>query len=642
MKQKFSIYTLFAFSAVLVIGLFDFAFTRQNWLKEYREVFADRVDRLNDESYSVSLVYRGMNDEGLLVEYLESRRRAGAVSAWILTQNGVPQRTSLPMDWVENQKFNLENSSDEVFRLDPSTYYTFESLAENGAGIILMLKYDEAAFLKRQAQLAWSTLVKYLAGVSVLVVLIFAYFFRDIARLIRQFSRGNVASPEVLERSSNKAVSREAALLGKGLWAAKQERAEILRKRDLYGQQILPSFKKEIDSGREPPYDFSCTLVRTDINNFTPIFNSEHREHFTEKIRDFFKEVSIWVENYNGYVHQFVGDEILFYFKDEECENSVAAALGCLREVNRSAERISLSCQSVGYSFTVKSSLSAGEMRFAPFVNGFSIAGPPLIESVRLLNHVSDKSMNQICLPKALVFRAEGVVRAEFKEEVLLKGYSEPTQIYLVTEFQSLNASNLRSFRSDEDLLPFLQQNWRERPEGLYLHSFQLKKMKSALGSGPVLQALFQLAERLMNESSPLAQRCLANILVSIPGFAGTVRENRSQVMPDSELQQRLKPFFAAADSRVVANAIEAWGRLGLSVDCIREFVRSSEPRIRANAILFLADHDLAEGMRELQLMLSDRSAAVRSSALFVHRELELKHKNLDPVRWSSLVKRVG
>ena len=52
-------------------------------------------------------------------------------------------------------------------------------------------------------------------------------------------------------------------------------------------------------------------------------------------------EVSHIVARYEGLVHEFVGDEVIFYFKDDDCKNSFMTALAAVFEINQAAARVS-------------------------------------------------------------------------------------------------------------------------------------------------------------------------------------------------------------------------------------------------------------------------------------------------------------
>ena len=138
-------------------------------------------------------------------------------------------------------------------------------------------------------------------------------------------------------------------------------------------------------------------MVRTDINNFSHIFRTYPTEEFLGTIDQFFVDCSHIISRYHGLIHEFVGDEIIFYLKDEDHLNSFTAALSCIDEINRAAEAHHASSFRRGaYPFRVKSSLAHGKIRFGPLLDGFSLAGSPLIETTRVLCAVQEKNENTV------------------------------------------------------------------------------------------------------------------------------------------------------------------------------------------------------------------------------------------------------
>ena len=61
---------------------------------------------------------------------------------------------------------------------------------------------------------------------------------------------------------------------------------------------------------------------------------------FLATINEFFTECSHIISRYDGFIHEFVGDEIIFYFKDEQHTNSFTAALACTRGMELVAEQM--------------------------------------------------------------------------------------------------------------------------------------------------------------------------------------------------------------------------------------------------------------------------------------------------------------
>ena len=83
----------------------------------------------------------------------------------------------------------------------------------------------------------------------------------------------------------------------------------------LFKNQVLPALRKELESGQQAPYEFNCTLVRVDINNFTQIFSNHDRTEFMATINEFFVGVTHIVSRYGGFVHELIGVKCSFILK---------------------------------------------------------------------------------------------------------------------------------------------------------------------------------------------------------------------------------------------------------------------------------------------------------------------------------------
>ena len=76
-----------------------------------------------------------------------------------------------------------------------------------------------------------------------------------------------------------------------------------------------------------------------------------------------------------------------------------------------------------GYPFTVKSSLAHGRVRFGPLVNGFSLAGSVLIETVRILSHIVEKEGNVIYFDSSHLNWISALFTVEESLQTQLKGF---------------------------------------------------------------------------------------------------------------------------------------------------------------------------------------------------------------------------
>jgi|GEM_PF-3779242 len=661
-----SIYTLYGLTLLLVFGIFDFAFTRWDWLKAYREDFSRKVEKLNDETFVARTIYGA--DQDALVDYLESRRRNGAISAWILYQNDQVQRTSLPLEQAQKLELRESASDDEIFQIDANTYYSSEALSaidveqlsekrSAKTRLVLMLIYNESLFLKKQIELGWATLLKYIFGILSLAILTFAFYFREIARLIRRFREGHQQRPESLQKLADQSLTHEAQILGLGLWANQMDRRSSESEKEILRAQVLPSFRRELQSGKTPPYQFRCTLVRTDINNFTKIYNQQaSKDQFTQVIDEFFLRTSLLVTRYGGYVHQFVGDEILYYFKDEESEDSCQIALACLRDVGKVAEGISGRCQrDFGYEFTIKSSLANDEMSFAPFVHGYSIAGPSLIETVRILSLVEDRSQNSVVFESRHNWNLKNLASLRHWKKVSLKGFSSEFNLYQVEEFLLPQTLNPTYHRTDQELVKIINTArinlMSDESSSLFqIELFRIAKNLNGLilpdSDGNPAREIFQfifdtkncltnpLKDRNSQALDSMYQKILSNFLSALKGLVS--RNILQEEKFRTELEEVLNIGLTSQNPRIVANALETKSQLFPSWTVESRFLDSANGRVRANALVALALSDIKKALARLSKDLLAKDQSVRKSSLWALQQISDHLKRTNPVQFST------
>jgi class 3 adenylate cyclase len=438
-----------------------------------------------------------------------------------------------------------------------------------------------------------------------------------------------------------------------GLAGYENEVKELEIKASTLGNQVLPSLRSEILSGKKPPYEFKCTMVRTDINNFSSIFANHDTEKFMGVINEFFTEVSHIVSRYRGYVHEFVGDEVIYYFKDEECPNSRVTALSAIRDINSAAERFSKQTQARhGYPFTVKSSLAHGKVRFGHLVNGFTLAGSVLIETVRILSHVIEKDGNVVCFEGAHITDVTPFCDVGQYGQVALKGLNGQRTLYrylghhnLSDVLKDLNPhaiENLTFYRSDDDLRLILRH---------------LRSAGPSLSDDALLRVIRTLRDVTVTRSGPAIAAELMNWLESLASNIGaTHKVDQSKVFSAAcmlvinlvtrehfspEYEARLSKFLKVPVKRVVANVLDVLTHFKAEADggLVRELTSNSDGRVAANALVFEGSRGISpETIKRLRRMLGSSQTLIVSSGLYALGELAHHHRTTDLVYYNAQV----
>lgn len=525
---------------------------------------------------------------------------------------------------------------------------------------------------KRNSRLVWSAIFTtdvwriILQDIVTLIAMAAGAFWlhtRDLAKLKKEISRfGRV--PSNLGNVTPISAEAEAIVAGFQGYAASEK--NLREKSDKLSSQVLPALKRELFSGQEPPYTFECTLVRTDINGFSQIFNSPYRDRFAKHINDFFIGLTEIVSRYDGLISEFVGDEAIFYFKDYsdtdfQIEDQVGPstslnrAIDAIRDIHLLARDINTRTQLEGHRFTVKSALAHGTLRFGPQVDGLSLSGGVLIETVRILSTVTDKAESHLYFAS----RHTPFLREDLQTEKVgvfsLKGYSEDVTLVrwtggteLSQHLASVTLTTLTrgpfdfvaQHRSDFSLETIISAAAAARESWSLKHHLSLVH---ALRSIQVYKPHHPLGETLIDwlrASRSLAQangewnHLVSSILMIFPNL-----------VPRSALHEKviteLEAYLDSEDPRTVANVVEILTRYQVTptVRPLKTLLASEHNRVAANALIHEGTRDLNDDiLQRLEKMIFGRAVddARRASALYALGEIARILRGRDPVFYST------
>lgn len=493
-------------------------------------------------------------------------------------------------------------------------------------------------FFERSREL----ILKDIFFVSAFVFFLVLYSFRDLRGLVKLLKSRGVKRADL-----NFVNSSETLQIVEGLRGYESKIESLADENDLLKGQVLSALQKELWSGSKPPYEFSCTMVRTDINNFTQIFSGEKREAFMCLINDFFVELTHIVSRYNGFVYEFIGDEVIFYFKDLDHLNSAAIAISVVRDINRLADTINERTEvESGFSFRVKSSLAHGIVRFGPLVNGFSLAGGPLIETVRILSHVHSKSENAVLFGGEVNEKISFLCRTRESQIVMLKGLAGARRLYSYEAHVPLahhlrqelldQVSNANFYRSDGEIceiLDYLNINYGrvERTLSLRLLSL-LRTFKLTKTSIEVRISYVDLLRKLLLECGSKHDEGVSYVLASTVAAAPSLFSPQDFV---GGLRSALLSCTRSENRRVLANAIDVFAELDpLAGEAIfTDLFRHADNRVLANAIIKEGKRNWSSRVAtRLRRMLAARSAYFIASGLYALGELAQYLRGEDPV----------
>jgi adenylate cyclase len=511
------------------------------------------------------------------------------------------------------------------------------------------------------------TEIQIVIGPLLLFLLLAAYFFNDIKSILEKLrSRGR----RDFKNQTSKSI--EAEILA-GALIGYTENQQLLESRTrVLENQVLPSLKSEILSGLTPPYTFECTLVRTDINNFSCIFNKYDSEQLMAVINDFFTELSHIVARYDGLIHQFIGDEVIFYIKDQPHEYSSIKALSALRDINLCAERYhQFTFKKWGYPFTVKSTIGKGALRFGHLVSGFTLAGAVLIETVRVLSHIVEKDENTICFNQDYASELQPVCESRFYAEVNLKGYTDYFKLVryqkhlnldtILAQLSSQNVWMLKYYRSDSDLFKILNELrtkyhfWGETlafavveilrkvrvscSVSKYLTVVTSQVATELLG---LLDSLYSEPIRNQDEFRVINETQFVDFRSKLLSACCTLIQNLiSPAEFENYFETRILVFLEHSNHRVVANIIDVivYFRHEKTEQTLRLFLVHTNVRIASNALVYVGSRAITSDLiQRLKVALASQNPNIVAGALYALGEIASHHRQADSVYYNSQV----
>ncbi len=495
-------------------------------------------------------------------------------------------------------------------------------------GYINPLSRYKESFWERNRQ----GFLKDLVMVGICILLVVGFFFEDFKTMLNEIS-----SHKSFGRVEN-FKTKEAQLFSLGLQAIQDNNNLLKSKYSLLDQSILPALKNELQSGFEPPYVFDAALVRLDINQFTQGFMSENRQEYLKLINDFFIEATALIGRYQGQVKEFLGDEVIFYFKGTQ-QASVVSALGCIRDLNDVAKSFEARARTINSEpLAFKSSVCFGKLLFSSQVNGFNISGEPLVESVRLLSEISDRKSNSLIMVAELWPFKIGDVTPGFKSsvqrKVKLKGYQDLKSIF---EFQieDLEWNSWNPFSDRQILENVTKLVVNTRSDQNWVRIFDLSSKVHSVGFFTEIVGKFNRTQieglnagsfgrylNLLHSTQEKAKQDLAwcrplSNLTGLCPYTATRVENKKSIC------EVLERNFNFEDERLKANTIEAL-RVLMPNEKFRFLKRDlNSNRSLANAIVADSSLEMSkELLRELQELLQDPRPYYQSSGLYALRTI--------------------
>ncbi|MEK2643741.1 adenylate/guanylate cyclase domain-containing protein [Bdellovibrio sp. BCCA] len=591
---------------------------RQRNMQFVQESF---VSLLISENYSV------------LKDRLESARALYLIDFYIIKKNDEV------IEWYNNLN-NLAGINKK--------YLTFNQIIEVNGLAYRTLKIQDTTFtvgvFEDKERIMWKTaetmlslLLRDLFIVTLIVAVISYLFLKDIinlSKILSSRSREDIANI--------KTTSVEAETILKASMGLEGERVRLEQLSETYGETVGPAIRHELKSGREAPYSFAATLCRIDLNGYTQMFLEKDDKYVTTILNQYFARAREVIERHGGLIYQFVGDEIVFLFKDEIAPDlsSESLAIACIRDLFYEATIIEKNLPAeANHYFKLKGSFAKGTMRFTRLDEGHALSGLPLIESVRLLSLIDDKSHQVLTFFQEASPSAEGLAFIFDRKVNQLKGFKEESMLCRSRDFNSIEwvfESNmwerLAYFRSDEHMLFVLK---KVRLMAVTRRDDDIVRMLTALKyhrfekttQEIVSEAEMTLTSFLRGEEEGLLSTKALSAVVSLLG----------RIIPkdlwSTTLQDSVVRLLEHKDPRVQANAIMVLGRYGFPARKIWENMFSSNNRVAADTIVEVAKQQLNSDVWDaLHRLLNSAHPTHKKSGEYALETIIKYYQDTDPV----------
>lgn len=439
-----------------------------------------------------------------------------------------------------------------------------------------------------------------------------------------------------------KTRSAEAETLVKASLGLEGERMRLERLSETYGETVGPAIRHELNSGKEAPYNFPATLSRVDLNGYTQIFLEKDDSYLTSILNQYFERARETIERYNGLIYQFVGDEIVFIFKDEMSPDlsTESLATACIRDLFAEAALIEQGLpEGANHYFKLKGSFAKGSMRFTQLDEGHAMSGLPLIESVRLLSLIDEKSHQVLAFFQESQAQTEGLAFIFDRKENHLKGFKEASLICRARDFNSIDwifESNqwkqLSYFRCDAHTIAILKR---------------LRMMAVTKRDDDIMQILMALKyHKFAQTSADLAREAELTLNTFLTGEAEDLLSTKSlsatvsligRLIPkdlwNESLQKSVTALLTHKDPRVQANAIVVLGRYEYPARKIWDKMFSQNNRLAADTIMEVAKQQLNDEVVEaLGRLLSSSTPVYVRSGEYARNQILKYYSEVDPV----------
>lgn len=448
------------------------------------------------------------------------------------------------------------------------------------------------------------------------------------------------------------ATSKEAQTLIESTMTLDYINANQKQNINILQNTVGAALASEIYEKTESLTNIPVSVVRIDLNGYTQIFLEKKEEHIVSVLNEYFEVTNDIIKRYQGEIYQIIGDEVIFLFKDNkylEKRNSSDGldhklkALFSVKAIFQWAEELDRQVQEqYGHRFLLKASISNGNLKFVKLNTGYAFAGVPLIESVRLLGSVSDKTENTLIVTENDYKDFQNFFPISNQKLAHLKGFEDRVTVFEIKEFSALDEYFVKTLNSEnEELLRFKMQylDYFKGQEDIHEALVLINKYFQANQLKPVFYLIQTLKKVTLSVPDKFIAQRLYQILsdhfqtiqsrsLEYSFLPGLVLLTKSLVHKDlwsEPWNQLLQSFLLSNNPRVVANASDVYYFFHDKIDEIKNILTNWEDNNRISALFILAKMKREITKKESEVVVSwlkSENPLFQASALYLVEEL--------------------
>lgn len=606
-KRSLSLIHVLAIVIMLSVSVWNFAV----YFNAIRGKTQDQID-LQKNKIEITLLYlpkffeRGFED--VAIDYIESGKANNYFDFFVVKKNGKDLINSLNLDNLDTRYIKEGILNQEIKTPDITIYVSKKTIGSYEVTMGYFPANNNIFTKDNVLKVLQANLIDSIVFFAAIVLLGMKGFFKQ-TNLILSGRR------EELEHFNPTTV--EGKLL-KNLFL----HASSLTKKGI-DLEIPDGIETELSRGTIVGATFRAGIIRIDLNSYTALCEKYGAGTVDSLLSPVFTEFREIAQRYAFYEVADGGDERVFYSRsdDEELTNRALSAIRGMFEIGKKHSPIYF--EKFGFALNFKSSFAIGHLSLKKEDGKHKIKGDAYTYSQRCIEIFKGREEKSyiIALPSKDFTGSEWMAAKCLHEQYDLKGLGTQTVVF-ISELQN-EPSELIQFKyhlSNSEVtvqLKKLLSSWNVDQFWAIYNS--LKLFKSHLKDpehGKIIISLLR-----SDEISTLDENIVASILMMIPKLM------QAQDIDEPSLQT-IKSFLVSKSSRISANALESLGGLGIFASESRDFLKSSDSRSRANALVIYGKNeigsDVLANLKELLVSKKDQdvlSGLYATEQLFSHHE---------------------